>query len=244
MNTGKVTLVIDAGNTAIKAGVFQNNHLIETYRFSVKEINQIDTIIKQIQPDSYALASVMSEKDTQTIEARLGECYRIDKQVAYPINILYNTKETLGMDRICNAAAIKHLSPNHNCVSIDIGTCLKFDFVDDKGNYQGGSISPGIHLRYKALNEYTAKLPLLEDTSNCDLVGSSTATSMQSGVINGLKAEISSMIEFYTKQFGNLSFFITGGDARCFDFAGKNNIFVDENLTLKGLYLIYLFNAK
>lgn len=243
MNTGQVTVVIDAGNTAVKAGVFKNNDLIETHRFNTTEISQIDLLIKKIQPDSCVLASVLNESNTLAIEGLLGENYRVDKESKFPVAIQYTTKETLGMDRICNAVAMHNLLPGKNCVSIDIGTCLKFDFLDYKGNYHGGSISPGIQLRYKALNDYTAKLPLLTNTSICNLVGSSTEESMQSGVMNGMNAEINSMMDFYMHQFGTLSFFITGGDASCFDFAGKNNIFVDENLTLKGLYLIYLFNA-
>ncbi len=243
MNSGKLTLVIDAGNTAIKAGIFQNNNLIETRRFAIRDLNQLSTFIKQHQPESSALSSVLNETDTRAIEELLASCYRINSQAKLPIEILYSTKETLGIDRICNAVAMHNSKPTANCVSIDIGTCVKFDLIDNKGAYHGGSISPGIQLRYKALNDYTAKLPLLDMTSNCTLVGTSTIESIHSGVINGMKAEITGMIEDYAKNFDNLTFFITGGDASCFDFAGKNNIFVDENLTLKGLYLIYLFNA-
>jgi type III pantothenate kinase len=243
MNSGKAILVIDAGNTAIKVALFENNVFVKTHRFDAKEIAQIGPLIEQIKPQTCVLSSVLNEKDTQAIETLLLNVYRVDKQSKFPIHIHYNTIETLGMDRICNGVAMHGLLPNRNCVSIDIGTCLKFDFIDVQGIYLGGSISPGIQLRYKSLNDYTANLPLLKNTSNCPLIGSSTTESMQSGVINGMQAEIKGMMDSYMQEFDDLCFFISGGDASCFDFEGKNNIFVDENLTLKGLYLIYLFNA-
>ena len=135
------------------------------------------------------------------------------------------------------------MNKNHASVSIDIGTCIKFDFVDENGNYKGGSISPGIDLRYKTLNDYTGNLPLVNDKSKTELVGNSTINSIKSGVLNGIQAELNHFIYLYSKEYQDLTFFVTGGDAVYFDFPLKNNTFVDENLTLKGLYKIYVFNA-
>ena len=139
--------------------------------------------------------------------------------------------------------AVVSLLKTENGLCIDIGTCIKFDLVTKKGHYKGGSISPGIDLRYKSLNDYTGKLPLLSNKSNTGLVGNDTETSIQSGVMNGMNAEIYGLIKMYSKQISDLTFFMTGGDARYFDFDSKNDIFADENLTLIGLYEVYKYNA-
>ena len=93
------------------------------------------------------------------------------------------------------------------------------------------------------MNDYTANLPLLDSKEATTLIGKSTHESIHSGVMNGVKAEIDQIIERYRQEIGGLTFFVTGGDAQFFDFGGKNDIFVNENLTLIGLYQIYLFNA-
>ena len=93
------------------------------------------------------------------------------------------------------------------------------------------------------MNDYTANLPLLDTKDSCELIGKSTHESIHSGVMNGIKAEIDQLIERYREENKDLTFFVTGGDAQFFDFGGKNDIFVNENLTLIGLYQIYLFNA-
>ena len=107
----------------------------------------------------------------------------------------------------------------------------------------GGTISPGIDLRFRSLSEFTGKLPRLSNKSGLNLVGINTETSIRSGVMNGMGAEIQGIVSAYESQFESLTFFVTGGDASYFDIHSKNDIFADENLTLKGLIEIYLYNA-
>jgi type III pantothenate kinase len=189
------------------------------------------------------MSSVVSFEETKRLENLFLNCYTVNNDSPLPIKLIYLTPKTLGIDRICNAVAIAQLCPNKNAVSIDLGTCLKFDFVNRENQYVGGSISPGIHLRYKSLNDYTSNLPLIRDTNAISLIGKSTVESIHSGVINGIQAEINHLIQRYSEEYSDLTFFMTGGDIHYFDFPVKSNIFVDENLTLKGLYQIYLFNA-
>jgi type III pantothenate kinase len=147
------------------------------------------------------------------------------------------------MDRLCNSVAIHSIKKTKNAVSIDLGTCIKFDLVEGD-QYIGGSISPGIDLRYKSLHDYTAKLPLIDEHEQASFIGTNTVTSMAAGVIQGIEAEIIGMMDKYRLTFGSdLTFFMTGGDADCFDFEGKNDIFADPNLTLKGVYQIYLYHV-
>jgi type III pantothenate kinase len=236
-------LAIDAGNTVLKVAVFQKGELILVKRFSQNESEELNVLKKAYENVSCILSSVRSEEETKKISLLFTDCFIVNHSSSFPIKFAYKTLETLGIDRICNAVALTSICPNQKAVSIDIGTCIKFDFVDENGIYQGGSISPGIQLRYKSLNDYTANLPLIHNRAATPLVGMTTIESIQTGVLNGIQAEIIHLIDRYMVEYGDLTFFMSGGDAQYFDIPRKNNIFVDENLTLKGLYQIFLFNA-
>ena len=160
-----------------------------------------------------------------------------------PISIEeYDTPKTLGTDRIANAVAAHHYSNTEQALVIDVGTCIKFDLVL-KGKYQGGSISPGYAMRLKAMHEFTGALPQLELEDFSPTIGKSTKQAMLSGVINGIQAEISGFINYYTQQYQQLTIFLTGGDHKRFDKELKNSIFADDNLTIKGLYIILKHNV-
>lgn len=243
MSKDKTVLAIDAGNTRLKFGLFRNDELLEVTALSKTDRNSISEFLQRSAAEQLVLSSVMSEKDNAFIlDHSKVNCFTVSHEAIFPVKILYETPETLGIDRICNAvAAIKMLSTEYGLV-IDIGTCIKFDLIDNKDNYLGGSISPGIALRYKSLNDYTANLPLLSNKNSTALVGTSTTKAIHSGVINGIRAEIKQMMQEYLDHYNSLTFFVTGGDAANFDLQSKNNIFADENLTLKGLYEIYKAN--
>lgn len=238
-----IVLVLDAGNTALKIGVYQNDELISVQRFDLKNISEIKTFYNQFKNPKSILSSVLSLQSTQLIIDIFQDCILVNKDTRFPICFNYKTIGTLGIDRVCNVIEAFYKLPNKSAVTIDLGTCIKFDFIDKDGVYQGGSISPGIALRYKSLNDYTSNLPLIIEPIKSELIGKSTIESIQSGVMNGIEAEINQFIERYSKEYSDLTFFMTGGDLHYFDFPLKNNIFVDENLTLNGLYQIYLFNA-
>ena len=160
-----------------------------------------------------------------------------------PIENLYLTKDTLGVDRLANAVAANSIFPQRNVLVVDCGTCVKYDFVNHKNQYLGGSISPGLQMRFKALNQFTGKLPLLKPEAHPSLIGDSTETAITSGVINGLVAEIKGVIKSYTSIYENLTVILTGGDASFFDKELKSNIFVEPNLTLIGLNEILRYNT-
>ncbi len=161
----------------------------------------------------------------------------------FGVEVEYQSPETLGQDRLANACAIQKLSPEGRKVSIDLGTCIKFDYVNEEGKYLGGSISPGLRMRYEALHHFTGKLPLLETKQEISLIGRNSQDSIHSGVINGMKAELIQLMKCYSEDYQGLTFFVTGGDMKYFEFDSKNNIFAHENLTLLGLYDIYRQNA-
>ena len=243
MENDKKVLVIDAGNTSVKAGYFYNDSLIEVKRFSFHDLKKLLIWSKSLGSHQTVLSSVLTKSDTKTVLDLFENCFVVSNETQLPFTINYSNPKTLGIDRICNAAYIFFNSKTESVVSIDIGTCIKFDLISKTKGYLGGSISPGIDLRYKSLNDYTGNLPLLSNKTAPKLVGTSTELSIGSGVMNGLKHEIISMMEQYRADFSDLTFFMTGGDASFFDFEPKNDIFADENLTVKGLYEIYKHNA-
>lgn len=236
------TLVIDAGNTSIKLGHFKDEQLTHVQRFDYSELDELKQIIRGSEHTSLAVSSVVAEEiSSQLLAIKPGLI--ISSDLSIPIGNLYESPETLGMDRLCNAVAVSNEMKTTYGVSIDIGTCIKFDLVGKNEGYIGGSIAPGIDLRYKSLNSFTEKLPLLSNKSRVPTVGKDTKTSMHSGVINGINAEIEGLVSYYESQFHDLTFFMTGGDANFFDIQGKNDIFAVENLTLIGLFEIYKHNA-
>ena len=233
---------MDAGNTSLKVAMIDNGLLIETQRFSYDQMIDAKIWLDRHPKLPRILASVLSEEVNDRIKAQIDNVKRIVSSDSVPFAIQY-LSPTLGIDRLCNAAFLHCKMKTLHSVAIDIGTCVKFDLMHRELGYLGGSIAPGIRLRYESLHVYTGNLPLLSNKNSVPLVGTSTDLSIQSGVINGMGAEIQGMIDRYAEQYPDLTFFMSGGDAGFFEFHSKNNIFADENLTLKGLFEIYKHNA-
>ena len=231
--------IVDAGNTAIKLAHFVDDKLVTTHI-----CEKIDAIKQIISPSKkIALSSVKSDAFNKEFMEFFPETFLLSTKMNLPFALDYETPETLGIDRLCNVAALAKLFPKKNALSIDIGTCIKFDLINQEMHYLGGSISPGLRLRFNALHQFTAKLPLLDASEKFDLIGKNTTDAIRSGVQFGMFSEIKAMIERYESSFKDLTIIVTGGDKHYFDFGQKNNIFADENLTLRGIYELYKFNA-
>lgn len=166
----------------------------------------------------------------------------LNSKTKVPLINKYSTPKTLGFDRIAAAVGANFLIPNSNLIIIDIGTALTIDFVNDKNEYIGGNISLGIDMRFKALNEFTDKLPLIKKDDKRSLIGTSTETAIRNGVMNGIAYEIEGVINKLEEDFTNINTFLTGGDAFFFDKLYKNNIFANANLVLIGLNRILEYN--
>ena len=239
MNVQIDLYLIDAGNSLIKLGVYKKGQVILVNYFI-----DLSSLIQQLDPNApIAISSVLNSNFKEDFTNVLNPVFWVSHQVKLPFKINYLTPSTLGIDRICNVAAISKINPFSPRLVIDIGTCIKFDFLNAKNEYEGGSISPGLLLRFKALNLFTDKLPLIEISEKVNLIGNSTESAIQSGVQNGMNAEIIGLILEYKAKYTDLNVFVTGGDAHYFDLAQKNVIFADENLTLKGILEIYLLNV-
>lgn len=235
MQLAKV-FVVDGGNTLFKLGTFVNHQLVETNRF------QDFTALKKqlIAGDTVVIANVGEHQLQKELMALGCQVFIVTNMNPLPFINTYHTPKTLGIDRLCNVAAVHALHPKQNVLVVDAGTCIKFDLINANSEYCGGSISPGIALRYQSLNEHTANLPLLSPAA-WELLGVSTEKSLHSGVMGSVVAEITWRLQEYRNHYETLTVYLTGGDAHYFDMGQKNSIFVDENLTLKGIYALYLF---
>ena len=238
-------LVIDIGNTLQKIAVFNNDECVYYQSFPVitKEI-LLSIFDHHIIKNS--IISSVAEFDVRLVNFLKTNtkmiCY--SHQTKLPITILYKSIETLGLDRIANAVGAVALFPAKNVLSIQAGSCLVLDFVNEHGEYLGGSISPGMSMRFEALHEKTKNLPLLHTKEILpEFLGTDTFSSLSSGVINGICSEIDGFIEAYKTCFNNLIVLLTGGDAPCLQKSIKNTIFAAPNVVLKGLNEIIKYNV-
>ena len=226
-------LVLDIGNTAIKVGLFQNNHL--EHFTSLKTIDQAKHWLENF-PIKKGIVSTVAHS-FEEVSASFSPISLIDfaKCKAIGVKNSYKTPHTLGADRLANAVAAVTLYPNQNVVVIDAGTCLKIDFTNKDGVFMGGSIAPGLDMKYKALNHFTARLPLLEHQIPKQTIGVDTKESMKNGVFIGMCHEINGWIKLYMEENKQLTIIGTGGSYPHFEPYLNYPIFAHPNLTLVGL---------
>ncbi len=235
-----VNLVIDFGNTRTKAAIFKSGNILEKLDNLVAE--DIPALIDQFKPEHTIVSSV--SKSMGELESIIGkDALFLSHRTKLPFKIAYNSPSTLGLDRIAAVAGAQHAFTNTNCLVIDSGTCVTYDLIDKNGVYHGGGISPGINMRFKALNTFTANLPLVDSAENVNLVGQTTKESIQSGVIYGIIGEIEQFIRMYKDKFADLQIIICGGDAKYFENRLKADIFASPELVLTGLNRILLYNV-
>jgi type III pantothenate kinase len=238
-------LIIDFGNTLTKTAVFFNDQCLEIKTTPHLKPDDLAYFIKKYNPLHAIISSVVKVPDEirQYLNAR-SNCIELSHTTPVPISNLYKTPETLGLDRLALAVAATGIFPGHNVLAIDAGTCVTFDFVDDRKNYHGGGISPGIQMRFKALHTFTERLPLINHQNFDGLSGTTTTESILSGVLNGIIAEFDGIIRMYKAGHKDLKVIVTGGDVNFFAMKLKSNIFAAPNLVLNGLNVILNFNVE
>ena len=239
-----MNLVIDEGNTAFKLAIFDNDKLVRTQIFQPFERQEMHSLISdKITAIKHVIVSSVVNKGLDLSRYKFNEL-RLDHHTPIPIKNEYRTPETLGKDRLANAVGAWSKNPNANSMVIDMGTCIKYDLVTKAGIYKGGNISPGLKMRYRALHEFTDKLPLIEISDGNWGIGVDTKTSIINGVEQAIFHEINGFIRHYLEQFPDLTIFMTGGDAKYFDKPFIVDIFADPNLTLCGLNKILKHNVE
>jgi len=231
-------LTVDVGNTRIKAAVFEENTALGNFVFEKNEFEkEIEKILKKF-PDcsDLVIASVgnIEKQSFLSFENQL-KIHFLTHEDVFPFINKYATPKTLGIDRMVLAAGATLQYPKQNRLVIDAGTCITYDFIDENDNYLGGAISPGLRLRYEALHNYTARLPLLTLEYPDSYIGNSTKEAIHSGVVNGLVYEIDGFIDEYQVNFSNFIIILTGGDAEFLAKRLKNTIFANSNFLLESL---------
>ncbi|MCF8302836.1 MAG: type III pantothenate kinase [Bacteroidales bacterium] len=240
-------MVIDIGNTLTKLAVFQNDKLVESYSFKGISKETIAGIQKKYPGLKKCLISSVVDvsPDIKRFLDETMNYFQLDETTPLPLKVNYKTPETLGNDRIAAVVMGNALYPDENVLVVEAGTAITYDFVDGQGIYHGGGISPGIDMRFRALNSFTHKLPLIEKAKSPGLIGNSTTDSILSGVMNGVIAEVDGIIDNYRNYTDNqLKVVIGGGDCFYFDRKLKNNIFVLQNIVIEGLNKILLYNFE
>jgi type III pantothenate kinase len=236
-----MNLIIDIGNTTAKLAVFQGDEILEKVTVSKAELTR--KIFDIFQYYSKIRKSMVSNVSSATWELPQGiegdvKVLELTAETTLPFKNLYSTPQTLGNDRKALIAAAVMRYPKRDVLVIDAGTCITYDLKNASEEYLGGGISPGLKMRFLALNTFTANLPLLEVEDPRDLIGNSTNASMNSGVVNGTLMEIQGFIHSYKKKYPNLICIITGGDSTFLSGNLKNGIFANSNFLLEGLNFI------
>lgn len=241
-----MNLVIDVGNTRVKAAVYEEDTLCEIVVFSKnKFLSEIKKIIKNYKISNAIISSValISSKKIEKLQ-KLVPLLQVSAQLKMPFKNLYATPHTLGVDRIALtfAAAMKY--PTQNVLIIDAGTCITYDFLNHKNEYLGGAISPGLAMRYKSLHTFTSKLPLLPINQPNSFIGNSTNESINAGIVCGVLHEIDGIITQYKEKYLDLTVILTGGDTNFLSKQLKSSIFATQNFLLEGLNEILIFNIN
>jgi len=239
-------LVIDIGNTRVKAAIFDGGVLLSHFIFNSKEELENADFVSQYPITHCIICSVVN--DFQSLVSFLSTKMQVlifEVLTPIPLKNLYQSKATLGSDRIAASVGAYTSYPNKNVLVIDAGTCLKYNFTNDKNEYLGGAISPGMQMRFKALHTFTAKLPLLQADENYNqYIGANTNESIITGVQVAMVKEMDGFIDEYKANYNNLTVVLTGGDANFFEKRLKNSIFANSLLILQGLNQILLYNIK
>ena len=237
------TICLDFGNTRLKAALFEEETLLDVIVLQDQLSTHLEEIIQQHQPQQSILSSVIDhDPAVEEVLKRRTQFHRLSHLSKLPFSIPVGKPETMGADRIAIAAASVFLFPQKNNLAIGLGTCITFNFINQQAEFMGGSISPGMEMRFQAMHQFTAKLPFVKAQWNVPLIGYDTATNLQSGVVLGMAKEIDGIIDAYKEKFGNFNALLTGGDTHLFEPHLKNKIFADPHLIFKGLYAISQFN--
>jgi len=239
-------LILDIGNTLAKMAVYSTDGVM-LYRASVavSELGKALDLLEETYPNiDWCMFSTVAKVNAKDLE-RLEERYKLlqlTSDLPVPFTNKYESRKTLGVDRIALVSGAIQKYPNANVLVIDAGTCITYDFIDAIATYYGGAISPGLTMRYKAMHTFTENLPLLERVKEVSLIGTNTQDSMHSGVLLGMAYEVEGYINAYRKKFPDLITVLTGGDAQFLRDTIKNDIFANTNLLLEGLLNILNYN--
>ena len=242
-----INLVIDIGNSRTKIALFNQHDLMFNVSIDHLTVAHLQMLKDEHPQLNKAILSAVKAVDPEIIQFLSGNFeffIELDHQTKLPIENMYETPETLGKDRLAAAVGANELFPDQNLLIIDAGTAITYDLVSEKNQFVGGNISPGLKIRFKALNQFTGKLPLVEYDDDIQMIGRNTMEAIRVGVQNGIVFEMNGTIDLFNRNYQNLHIIMTGGDSNFFDRKLNYSIFVHFNITLIGLNRILEYNAK
>ncbi|WP_405384354.1 type III pantothenate kinase [Maribacter sp. LLG6340-A2] len=240
-----MNLIIDSGNTSVKLAIFNKGEVVHIETVAQKDFVQgVKKLFQEFPTVEAAIISNVGSLSKEKIKvvAVFCELHELSHTSKVPFKNSYATPQSLGVDRLALMTAAYYRKPHSNTLVIDAGTCITYDMLNDFDEYLGGAISPGIQMRYNAMHDQTAKLPLLEKTELLDYIGNSTENCMHSGVLYGVELELNGIIELYNSRFKDLTVILTGGDTQFLSKRVKNTIFADSKFLLKGLNYLLEYN--
>lgn len=241
----QTTLCFDFGNTRLKCAVFNDASLKDVLVLENDNAATVENLVQQYRPQKSLLSSVINHNaEIENILQQHTKFHKLDHHSKLPVTTPVGKPETIGADRLGLVVAAIHLFPKQHNLVIGLGSCITFNFVNKFHEFLGGSISPGLEMRFKAMHDHTAKLPLVKPDWNFPLVGYDTRTNMLSGVILGMSKEIDGIADEYAFKYSNFNVLLTGGDMPFFVPHLKKKIFADPYLIYKGLYAISEFNNQ
>ena len=240
-------ITLDIGNSRVKVCTFDQDEIFhEIYNGPPSEV-EIDHLLTSLPESLEGIlvnTGVIPDGWLDLFRKRFRRFIHLGPSTPLPIENRYTSKNTLGYDRIAAVCGAHKLFPERDLLVIDAGTAVTTDLLTSTGVYSGGTIAPGILMRYRALAEFTARLPALRPSGRFPLVGIDTESAIISGVQNGILAEMDGLINRYREQYQDLTVVLTGGDSLFFEKNLKNSIFVRPNLIAIGLNSILDFNEK
>jgi type III pantothenate kinase len=238
------TLCLDFGNTRLKCAIF-SKELEDVVALTGETVSVVEELLQKYKPSKTILSSVINhDAAIESLLSSKTKFHKLGAESKLPLSIPVGKPETVGADRLALCVAAVHLYPKQHNLVIGLGSCITYNFINKFSQFLGGSISPGMEMRFKAMHEYTALLPLIKASSNFPLVGYDTKTNMLSGVILGMAKEIDGIIDEYALKYSNFNVLLTGGDMGFFVPHLKKKIFADPYLIFKGLYAISEYNNR
>lgn len=238
-------LTIDIGNTKAKYAVFRDDEIVEINYFD-PEKNDLKSIIEKYHSINKGIISSVGGKVEECLrQLESLEMTVLSSATKLPFSLSYADKTKIGADRLALVAAAYAEKPHQNSLIVDVGTCITYDILTSDDRHLGGPISPGMKLRFKAMHEHTALLPLCEPSKDePKLICENTEECLISGVQLGVLHEIKEFIERYRLIFNDLNIFISGGDNIFLENKLKNCIFANSNFMFNGLKLILKYNEN
>ena len=239
------TICFDFGNTRLKYAVVSaedsaGNMFVEEAVLENDFTETIKALLEKYHPEKTILSSVINHNpEIETLLAEKTAFHKLSNLSNLPFMTPVSKSATIGADRLALCAAAVHLFSGKNNLVIGLGTCITYNFINKNKQFIGGSISPGMDMRFKSLQAFTAKLPLVKEDWNFPLIGYDTQTNILSGVLLGMAKEIDGIINAYKEKYDNINILLTGGNAEYFvPYLVNRDITVDKNLIFKGLYAI------